>query len=341
MLSEGRFIPNSYFVTRGTKDIAVLGRAFDAMERCLATQWARRESGLPYKTPYQALILASIVEREAARPSERERVAGVFVRRLKRGIPLQADPTVIYGLDGRFDGSLRRGDLRAETPYNTYVHQGLPPTPIAMPGVAALRGVLHPGEGKAMYFVARGDGSHEFSETLEQHNQAVRRYQLWKDSGAHMRGRSSPSRASKVRVRRVSYPTLRRFLGAMGLPVRITREPGGTSVGEEIRTLLLKHRAETMNLDTELLLMLRPARLTCKRSSSGPAGRGLGGVGPIHGRDLCLPRGGRGVALARVAAIEEWVQGNFRPILRSILMSPCRWDSRGPVSTRQCRPLRG
>ncbi len=184
LLSEGRFIPNSYFVTRGTKDIAVLGRAFDAMERCLATQWARRESGLPYKTPYQALILASIVEREAARPSERERVAGVFVRRLKRGIPLQADPTVIYGLDGRFDGSLRRGDLRAETPYNTYVHQGLPPTPIAMPGVAALRGVLHPGEGKAMYFVARGDGSHEFSETLEQHNQAVRRYQLWKDSGA-------------------------------------------------------------------------------------------------------------------------------------------------------------
>jgi UPF0755 protein len=177
ILPEGRFLPDTYFVTLGTKDSALLRRAYRAMQRRLEREWERRAPGLPLDNPYQALVLASIVEREATLAPERAVIAGVFVRRLRVGMPLQADPTVIYGLGQRFDGNLTRSDLQANTPYNTYVHAGLPPTPIALPGLAALQAVLHPEVGKEMYFVARGDGSHQFSETLEQHHLAVRRYQ--------------------------------------------------------------------------------------------------------------------------------------------------------------------
>ncbi|NOZ54952.1 MAG: endolytic transglycosylase MltG [Gammaproteobacteria bacterium] len=175
---EGRFLPDTYHFPKGTTDVAFLSRAYDAMKIALATQWQQRDVGLPLKTPYEALILASIIEKETAVPSERGAIAGVFVRRLQKKMRLQTDPTVIYGLGEKFDGNLRRRDLRADNPYNTYRRHGLPPTPIAMPGVEAIQAALHPLDGDALYFVARGNGSHQFSATLKEHNNAVIKYQL-------------------------------------------------------------------------------------------------------------------------------------------------------------------
>ena len=175
---EGRFLPDTYYFPRGTSDVDFLTRAYDAMEKLLAEEWEKRQVGLPLKSPYEALILASIVEKETAVPSERSAIAGVFVRRLIKRMRLQTDPTVIYGIGEKFDGNLRRRDLVTDTPYNTYRRHGLPPTPIAMPGIDAIRAALNPADGEDLYFVARGDGSHEFSATLAQHNKAVIKYQL-------------------------------------------------------------------------------------------------------------------------------------------------------------------
>jgi len=177
---EGRFFPDTYYFPRGTTDISFLQRAYNAMDRFLQFEWERRDVGLPLKTPYDALILASIVERETGVPLERSEIAGVFIRRLQKRMRLQTDPTVIYGMGDAFDGNLRRRDLKTKTPYNTYTNYGLPPTPIAMPGADAIMAALHPAPGSSLYFVARGDGSHQFSETLEIHNKAVRKYQLKK-----------------------------------------------------------------------------------------------------------------------------------------------------------------
>lgn len=174
---EGRFLPETYYFPRGTTDVALLRRAHHAMSRTLEAQWAARAPELPLDGPYQALILASIVEKETAVPDERMRVAGVFIRRLRSGMRLQSDPTVIYGLDD-FHGNLTRADLRRDGPYNTYTRTGLPPTPIAMPGAAAIHAALHPADGEALYFVARGDGTHAFSATYAEHKKAVNRYQL-------------------------------------------------------------------------------------------------------------------------------------------------------------------
>lgn len=175
---EGRFLPDTYHFPRGMNDVDFLKRAYAAMAQTLEHEWKTRAQNLPFKTPYEALILASIVEKETGIAEERPRIAGVFVRRLQQGMRLQTDPTVIYGLGEKFDGNIRSADLRADTPYNTYTREGLPPTPIALPGLDALRAVLHPAEGKELYFVAKGDGSHHFSATLEEHNRAVRKYQL-------------------------------------------------------------------------------------------------------------------------------------------------------------------
>jgi UPF0755 protein len=175
---EGRFYPDTYYFTRGTPDVEVLRRAYEAMEATLGREWQGRAPGLPYMSPDEALIMASIVEKETALPEERLFIAGVFIRRLRLEMPLQTDPTVIYGLGNAFDGNLRRLDLEWDTPYNTYLRRGLPPTPIAMPGAASIHAALHPAEGRTLYFVARGDGSHEFSETLQEHNRAVAKYQL-------------------------------------------------------------------------------------------------------------------------------------------------------------------
>lgn len=175
---EGMFFPDTYYIAQGQTDLEVLQRAHQAMAQVLKQEWAQRAANLPYRHPYQALIMASIVEKETAVPHERTQVAGVFVRRLQRGIPLATDPTVIYGLGAAFDGNLRKEDLLRDGPYNTYRRAGLPPTPIAMPGRAALHAALHPDSSEALYFVARGDGTHQFSATLDAHNAAVRRYQL-------------------------------------------------------------------------------------------------------------------------------------------------------------------
>jgi len=174
---EGRFFPDTYFFSKGASDLDILRRAYETMQQVLKEEWEKREEGLPLETPYEALIFASIVEKEAALASERPVIAGVFIRRLRLGMMLQTDPTVIYGIGERFDGNITRADLRRDTPYNTYVHHGLPPTPIALPGRDAIHATLHPEDGSSLYFVAKGDGSHHFSATLNEHNQAVQQYQ--------------------------------------------------------------------------------------------------------------------------------------------------------------------
>ncbi|MET0065500.1 MAG: endolytic transglycosylase MltG [Candidatus Thiodiazotropha sp.] len=175
---EGLFYPDTYHFPKGTTDKEFLSRAYQRMQEVLQNAWAGREEGLPFETPYEALILASIVERETGLPEERGKIAGVFVRRLKKGMLLQTDPTVIYGMGEDYDGNIRKKDLRTDTPYNTYVRKGLPPTPIAMPSGAAIEAVMHPEKGNELFFVATGNGGHVFSETLEAHNRAVRKYQL-------------------------------------------------------------------------------------------------------------------------------------------------------------------
>lgn len=174
---EGWFFPDTYFFRRGTTDIDLLRRAHARMREVLEQEWAERDPDLPLATPYEALILASVIEKETGLGSERPQISGVFVRRLRLGMRLQTDPTVIYGLGTAFDGDLTRAHLRADSPYNTYTRAGLPPTPIALPGRAAIQAALHPQPGESLYFVARGDGSHYFSASLDEHNCAVQRFQ--------------------------------------------------------------------------------------------------------------------------------------------------------------------
>ena len=180
---EGRFFPDTYTYAKGSSDLGVLKRAARAMDRRLDAAWSLRSPDTPLRTPEQALILASIVEKETGKPSDRAQIGGVFSNRLRIGMPLQTDPTVIYGLGAQFNGNLRRRDLQADTPYNTYTRGGLPPTPIAMPGRAALLAAVQPDPTKALYFVSRGDGSSEFSASLDEHNRAVNKY---------IKGRSAP-----------------------------------------------------------------------------------------------------------------------------------------------------
>lgn len=175
---EGRFYPDTYQFVRGQSDLDILRQSAKKLEQVLAEEWEQRADNLPYKSPDQALTMASIVEKETGMASERAAIAGVFVRRLQRGMLLQTDPTVIYGMGDAYQGRITRADLRRPTPYNTYVIAGLPPTPIAMAGRAAIHAALHPAEGDSLYFVAKGDGSHQFSRTLQEHNRAVRQYQL-------------------------------------------------------------------------------------------------------------------------------------------------------------------
>ena len=170
---EGWFLPETYQFTRGDRDRDILERSHAAMQQALQSAWEARDTGLPLKSPYELLILASIIEKETALDEERERIAGVFVRRLQKGMRLQTDPTVIYGLGETFDGDIRRRDLKTDTPYNTYTRHGLPPTPIAMPGRASLEAAAHPAPGEELFFVADGKGGHTFSKTLAEHQAAV------------------------------------------------------------------------------------------------------------------------------------------------------------------------
>ncbi|MBP8091699.1 MAG: endolytic transglycosylase MltG [Giesbergeria sp.] len=174
---EGRFFPDTYTYAKGSSDLAVLRRALHAMDRRLEAAWGQRASDTPLKSADEALVLASIVEKETGRASDRGKIAGVFANRLRIGMLLQTDPTVIYGLGEKFDGNLRRSDLQLDTPWNTYTRAGLPPTPIAMPGKASLLAAVQPEPTQALYFVAKGDGTSQFSESLQDHNRAVNRYQ--------------------------------------------------------------------------------------------------------------------------------------------------------------------
>jgi len=175
---EGMFFPDTYRFPKGTSDIDFLRRAYQVMQQHLQREWDQRDTGLPLKSSYEALILASIIEKETGVGFERPMIGAVFIERLKRKMRLQTDPTIIYGLGENFDGDIRFRDLKKDTPYNTYLHAGLTPTPIALPGLDAIRAALHPAQTKALYFVSKGDGTHHFSETLEEHNAAVNRYQL-------------------------------------------------------------------------------------------------------------------------------------------------------------------
>ena len=176
-VAEGLFFPDTYLVIPGTSDLKLLQRAYKAMQERLASAWETRDQSLPYSEPYQALIMASIVEKETGQPSERPLIASVFINRLKKRMLLQTDPTVIYGMGDRYTGNIRKTDLQRDTPYNTYTRAGMPPTPIAMPGLAAIKAALNPESSNALYFVAKGDGSHEFSANLVDHNRAVNKYQ--------------------------------------------------------------------------------------------------------------------------------------------------------------------
>ena len=175
--AEGLFYPDTYKFSRGSSDLQIFEQAHGRMKKMLEEEWAKRVEDLPYKTPYEALIMASIIEKETGKPSERDRIAAVFVNRLKRGMLLQTDPTVIYGMGANFDGNIRKQDLLTDTPYNTYKRVGLPPSPIALPGRAALQAALNPAKTNDLYFVARGDGTSQFSENLADHNKAVNQYQ--------------------------------------------------------------------------------------------------------------------------------------------------------------------
>jgi UPF0755 protein len=175
---EGLFFPDTYLFGKGSSDLAVLRRSYRAMARHLKEEWDARDKAVPYRTPYDALIMASIIEKETGQAGERDMIGGVLVNRLRIGMRLQVDPTIIYGLGPSFDGNLKRSHLTEDGPYNSYTRAGLPPTPIAMPGLASLRAAVRPGRTDAMYYVSRNDGSSQFSRTLEEHNRAVAKYQL-------------------------------------------------------------------------------------------------------------------------------------------------------------------
>ncbi len=189
---EGRFFPDTYNFVRGQTDLGILRQANQRLQKVLAEEWAERAEDLPYRNSDEALTMASIIEKETGVAHEREEISGVFIRRLAKGMLLQTDPTVIYGMGESYNGKITRADLRRPTPYNTYVISGLPPTPIAMVGREAIYAALHPKPGKSLYFVARGDGSHVFSNTLAEHNKAVREYQLKRRADY----RSSPAPAA-------------------------------------------------------------------------------------------------------------------------------------------------
>jgi UPF0755 protein len=175
--AEGWFFPATYDISTGNTDLSVLKRAYRVMQQRLALAWGTRATGLPYQTPEQALTMASIIEKETGNAAERPLIAAVFLNRLRLGMRLQTDPCVIYGLGSTFDGDLRKRDLQTDTPYNTYTRAGLPPTPIAMPGMAAIKAALHPANSNDLYFVSKGNGTHCFTERLADHNRAVERYQ--------------------------------------------------------------------------------------------------------------------------------------------------------------------
>ena len=277
---EGRFFPDTYTYAKGSSDIALLRRALHSMDRRLEAAWAQRAADTPLKSAAEALILASIVEKETGRASDRAQIAGVFANRLRIGMLLQTDPTVIYGLGDKFDGNLRRRDLLTDTPWNTYTRGGLPPTPISMPGKASLVAAVQPEATRALYFVAKGDGTSHFSASLEEHNRAVNRYQ--RGQCRHVAHLSRPSGhclhtyhplQPKVFMSRpglfISFEGidgagksshiegLATAFRAQGRAVTVSREPGGTPLAEKLREMVLN---DPMDALTESLLIFAARR---------------------------------------------------------------------------------
>ncbi|CAI8926318.1 Endolytic murein transglycosylase [Pseudomonas sp. IT-P253] len=220
---EGRFFPDTYRFVRGMTDADLLKKAYDRLDEVLAKEWDQRAADVPYTEPYQALIMASLVEKETGVPQERGQIAGVFVRRMAIGMLLQTDPTVIYGLGDRYSGKLTRAHLKEATPYNTYVISGLPPTPIAMVGREAIHAALNPVAGNSLYFVARGDGSHVFSDDLDAHNNAVREFQLKRR--ADYRSSPAPATAPEAQNAQESIPAASPDIAPEELPPVAPQEP--------------------------------------------------------------------------------------------------------------------
>ncbi len=257
---EGRFFPDTYRFASGTTDVEILKLAYGSMRDALTEAWNMRAADLPLQSPDQALILASMVEKETGLPAERPRIAGVFMARLRKGMRLQSDPTVIYGLGAAYDGHVHERDLTTDTPYNTYTREGLPPTPIALPGRAALLAVVRPEETGDLYFVATGDGQggHHFSATLAEHNLAVQHY-LQKLRGAVDTSMSRGRFITLEGIEGAGKSTVARYvlewLRARNVPAVLTREPGGTPLAERVRELVLKPDGEALPAAAELLLM--------------------------------------------------------------------------------------
>jgi UPF0755 protein len=223
---EGRFFPDTYRFVRGMTDVDLLKKAYDRLDDVLAKEWAQRSADVPYTEPYQALIMASLVEKETGVPQERGQIAGVFVRRMEMGMLLQTDPTVIYGLGDRYNGKLTRAHLKEATPYNTYVISGLPPTPIAMVGREAIHAALNPVAGNSLYFVARGDGSHVFSDDLDAHNNAVREFQIKRR--ADYRSSPAPVTAPEATNEQAPIPAASPDAAPEALPPVTVPEPEST-----------------------------------------------------------------------------------------------------------------
>jgi UPF0755 protein len=224
---EGRFFPDTYRFVRGMTDVELLKKAYDRLDEVLAKEWSQRAADVPYTEPYQALIMASLVEKETGVPQERGQIAGVFVRRMEMGMLLQTDPTVIYGLGDRYTGKLTRAHLKEATPYNTYMISGLPPTPIAMVGREAIHAALNPVAGNSLYFVARGDGSHVFSDDLDAHNNAVREFQIKRR--ADYRSSPAPTTAPEATDEQAPIPAASPDTAPEAVPQVPSQEPGQES----------------------------------------------------------------------------------------------------------------
>ena len=309
---EGQFFPDTYRFARGTTDLELLRIAHRTHAATSWTQaWRSARADLPLASPYEALILASIVEKETALDRERPQIAGVFVERLRRGMRLQTDPTVIYGMLETYDGNIRRADLLRDTPYNTYTRAGLPPTPIAMPGLDSFRAAVQPKVTGALFFVAtgEGDGSHYFSKTLAEHEAAVQRYLRRLRRAMISAASSSRSKAARAWASRRRSPRCATCWRARGLEVVVTREPGGTPRAERMRELLLETATEPMPPACELLLMFA-ARATHVENVIDPRWRAAPGWSAIDSPMRRMPT--RAAAAALSASTSQCSNGSCR-----------------------------
>ncbi|KAG0164046.1 hypothetical protein DFQ30_010577, partial [Apophysomyces sp. BC1015] len=307
---EGLFFPDTYLFDKHISDLDIFRRAYRLMHLRVQQAWDTREPGLPYTTPYDALKMASIIEKETGHTKDRPRVAAVFVNRLRLSMPLQTDPTVIYGLGACYGGRLRKRDLQTDTPYNTYMRGGLPPTPIALPGNASLQAALHPAASGALYFVARGDGRSHFSDNLGDHNKAVDKY--IRDIATRRNGTfEGIDGAGKTTHLAWFRDRLSERAARHGASVVMTREPGGTSLGETLREILLR---QPMHLETEALLMFAARREHIAAVIEPTLACGDWVLSDrFTDATFAYQGGGRGLPIDKLQVLEHWVQAGLQP----------------------------